>query len=227
MNIGILNVRRQPQFCLLLAGMVIQFGLSPAFGSESKEAIISSQSSELHELAIDMRDEIKTHFRGTRYYGKLLAVNARIKARSAAVNRRYLRDQDYRGLKRDVERLNEWAYELSDVYRLAFAHANTDARRPVAGDTRHVVDKMANMIVMTESLNSSMLHLRSPDPLPTGVTIEFNSIPEFDPNQDVAPDVPPVDQPSRFDVEGSPAELELESPEQTARTLPTHSVLKK
>ena len=80
---------------------------------------------ELRDTAMQMersadllKNEIKANFKGTRKYGKLLSVVAKIKSRSAAWVRRVDRDSDYQLRTRDIEKIKKLAYELRTLVRV-------------------------------------------------------------------------------------------------------------
>lgn len=170
-----------------------------AVASDSLVNVVRSQAIELTCAAEDMRDEIKTHFRGTRCYGKLLAINARIKSRSAAIERRIDRNPCYRGMERDIAKLNELACELSEAYEVAMTKSNAGIGRPVTGSTCHVVDKLVGIISLADSVRAASVGLNafagaSPEP---GLS-QIIHVSEFNPNIDVAPGVPPGSDENRL-----------------------------
>ena len=187
---------------------------------------IRCQTNVIHSAAEDMHDEIKTHFRGTRGYGKLIGVNAQIKSRSAAILRRIDRNQCYRGMERDIAKLNQLSSELSDVYNDAMVKSNVGIGRMVVGSTDHVVDKMVGMIVLADSLKAASLG--------QGVVAEpainlgqpqFAGVSEFDPNIELAPAVsaPTVEQRLRPGYEAPPSletqTLTIEGPKPVFRSV--------
>lgn len=218
MTIGTRTSKKVHEKVLLLLLVVCSVFLVPldADASEPKEKLIQIQSAELNLAAENMRQEIKTHFRGTRYYGKLLGVNAQIKSRSSAVVRRIDRNSEYRRLERDIQKLNELAWELSEVYESAISKSLDGVGRPVVGNTGHVVDQLAAMIESTERLKFSFLSLS------TSATImpvlgEGQQFSEFDANIEVAPGVPPVS----LDQTPTPGSqpLKLEAPKPVLRSV--------
>lgn len=107
------------------------------------EPLICQCIEDLRCATIDMKDEIKTHFRGTRGYGRMLATNALLRVKAAAIQRRLNRDLCYRRLERDVARLNELACELQERFDEILACSSYN--RPVCGDVGHVQAKIDNI----------------------------------------------------------------------------------
>ena len=98
---------------------------------------------ELRCASIDMKDEIKSQLRGTRGYGRMLATNALLRTKAAAIHRRLNRDLCYRRLERDVARLNELACELQAQFDDILACATP--RRPVCADVGCIQAKIDNI----------------------------------------------------------------------------------
>lgn len=107
------------------------------------DPIICQCIEELRCATIDMKDEIKTHFRGTRGYGRMLATNALLRVKAAAIQRRLNRNLCYRRLEKDVARLNELACELQERFDEILECSTFN--RPVCGDVGHVQAKIDNM----------------------------------------------------------------------------------
>jgi hypothetical protein len=216
-------------FALLAVCVTVLSMVAKTTATEPLINVIRCQASDLNCAAEDMRDEIKTHFRGTRCYRRLLGTNAQIKTRSAAVLRRIDRDPCYRGMKRDIAKLNELTCKLSEVYKTAIFKSNEGLGRPVVGGTDHVVDKLVGMIAIADRLNAASLVLSSAaEPAPGLSDSQVIHVSEFDPNIDVAPGVPPVriEQRLRPNYEQPPT-LELEAPTLEAPKPVFRSVLEK
>ncbi len=102
--------------------------------------VISQHVEDIRCASLDMKDEIKTHFRGTRGYVKMLATNAVLRTKAAAIQRRVRRNSCYRRLEADVSRLNELACELQERFDEILECSTS--RRPVCGDVGHVQAKI-------------------------------------------------------------------------------------
>ena len=192
-----------PTSCLPLFAIVACciFAVNPTSAHEPNGALVYGHANELKCAAVDMRYEIKTHFRGTKCYRKMLGAASQIETRSAAVTRRTRRNACYRGMGRDVSKLNELVCELNKLYettmRLNLRGAN---RKCVAGETVHVAEKLALMRELADCMNAASLghvtsYISQPvqvfspvSPTPNVPTLIF---PEYDPNFDVAPAVTP------------------------------------
>ncbi|MFK7767164.1 MAG: hypothetical protein AB8B55_08070 [Mariniblastus sp.] len=114
--------------------------------------VLLEHAAELNCASDEMRDEIKTHFRKARYYGKMVGTNAQIRGRSAAVVRRLKRDPNYRGLCRDVKKLHELTCELESLYKEAILRARQGKDRPIFEDTCHVAAQVRAMHEMADCM---------------------------------------------------------------------------
>lgn len=197
--------------------------------SEPRVNVIRAQSSDLNCAAEDMQEEIKVHFRGTRCYRKLLGINSQIQTRSAAVLRRIDRNPCYRGMDRDIAKLNELACELNEAYKTAMAKSGEGVGRPVVGGTEHVVDKLTGMLVLADGLKATSLSILSTsNPVPDLIYPQILADSGSGLNQDVAPGVPSVSNEHRLRPEYVPAlPLETQTPTRSAPEPVFRSVLEK
>lgn len=155
-----------------------------------------------------LKDEIKANFKGTRRYGKLLSVVAKIKSRSAAWIRKVDRDSGYRIKQRDIEKIKNLAYELGTEYDSAIEHSQLGKGRPIAGSTVLAADQISILISLTEGLQ---LVSYVPEGIETkfgpghAVVPELILLPPFDPAVDVAPGRPDFDLDGTLRTESDPA----------------------
>lgn len=94
--------------------------------------ILCQHMEDIRCASFDLKDEIKDHLRGTRGYVKMLATNAALRTKAAAIKRRVNRNSCYRRLEADVARLNELACELQERFDDILECSTW--RRPVRGD---------------------------------------------------------------------------------------------
>lgn len=155
---------------------------------------------ELRDTAMQMersadllKNEIKANFKGTRKYGKLLSVVAKIKSRSAAWVRRVDRDSDYQMRTRDIEKIKKLAYELSTEYDSAIEYSNVGKGGPILGSTVLAAEQISILISLTERIQlvSYMpVVLESRMETEQTVTPKLILVPPYDPALDVAPGRP-------------------------------------
>jgi hypothetical protein len=196
-------------FALTAIAISFAFATNTVDAHEPNGAIVYAQAIELNCAADDFRDEIKTHFRGTKCYGKMLSTAARIRSRSAAVKRRTGRNSCYRGMNRDVCKLEKLVCELNKLYETTMQNNLRGVNRKcVAGETVHVAEKLAALTELADCMKAASkglvgvattqtIHTLSPvsppQPVPTLI------FPEYDPNFDIAP---PVTPPTQNQIEG-------------------------
>ena len=170
----------------------------PSNADASQSTLILQHANELNCAGDEMRDEIKTHFRKARYYGKMLATSAQIRGRSAAVVRRVKRNPEYRGLCRDVAKLEKLTCELNSLYRETILRIQQGKDRPIFEDTCHVLDLIENMqelsncmilmakgeVIVVEEIfiEPATPLIQSPRPI--------SNFPTIVPNNEIAPSVP-------------------------------------
>ena len=191
---------------LAFVGLMIAFPVLSSAHTNSQPQWVQLKAEALHCAAEDMRDEIKTHFPRSRVYRNMLATNARIKIRSAAVARRVKRDPCYGGLERDLRKLDEWVHELHCLFDEAIERNIQCLDKPIVGDIGHVADKIGGMIDLTHCIMAAANgqvevilepSIYSSQPALFEMPNEFGS--KFDryrPNIDVAPGVPSVEAPT-------------------------------
>lgn len=114
---------------------------SQAKADHSPQLMIAQDAKQLHCLADDMHDEIKTHFKKARGYGKLMGLNVQVRSKSAAIARRIKRNPCYKGLDRDLSKLGKLTCELTEK----FDEILRTGQCRIQGDTFHVVEKLAQM----------------------------------------------------------------------------------
>ncbi|MGY8748067.1 MAG: hypothetical protein ACKVHR_08425 [Pirellulales bacterium] len=158
---------------------------------------------ELRDTAVQMdrsadllKNEIKANFKGTRKYGKLLSVVAKIKSRSAAWVRRVDRDSDYQMRTRDIEKIKKLAYELSTEYDSAIEYSNVGKGGPILGPTVLTAEQISVLISLTERIqfvSYKPVVLESRMEAEQTVTPKLILVPPYDPALDVAPGRPDVE----------------------------------
>ncbi|MCP4776253.1 MAG: hypothetical protein GY880_18660 [Planctomycetaceae bacterium] len=122
-------------------------------GEDDFRAVELRQTAEQVERSAEsLKDEIKANFKGSKKYGKLLSVVAKIKSRSAGWIRKVDRNADYRLPARDVEKIKNLAYELSSEYDAAIEYSRLGKGRPVQGSTVLAADQISILISLTEQL---------------------------------------------------------------------------
>jgi len=179
--------------CLLNAGT--------ASAHQPDSQVVYDQAIELRCAADDMRDEIKTHFRGTKCYRKMLGTALQIETRSAAISRRTKRNACYRGMDRDVAKVNELVCELTELYESTMRLNSAGiGRRCVVGETVHVVEKLSIMADLAGCMRLAADGLVALPVFATYSTAKPTLVPqtliisEYDPNIDIAPGVTPPTQ---------------------------------
>lgn len=211
-------------FCTLVAGAA--FGAGPNSQIVTNSQIIYDHSVEMRCAAEDMRDEIKTHFKGTNCYRKMLGTNTLIKLRSAAISRRVKRNPCYAGMDRDLARLNELLCEFGQLYETAI-HLNAvgNSRCCIQGDASHVTNQlffMADLANCMTAASQGLIFTAAPanfSPVQPAIIV-----PEFDPNLQPAPGVTPATQ-NRLRLNYEPATSTqpvtplLEGPQPTTRSV--------
>ena len=136
--------------------VALTFGLIFGFGADVKadhrSDVVRAHADKLQCAADNLRDEFKSHFKGTRKYGKLISLNAQIKSRAAAVERRVKRDPCYRTMDRDLKKLSELSCELAAVFEEALVLNARCEGRPIKGDTIHVTEQIVNVKAIVECM---------------------------------------------------------------------------
>lgn len=102
----------------------------------------------------DMKGEIKTHFRGVKGYGKMLCANTKVRVKAAAIQRRIKRDNCYKCLEKDVNKLDRLVCELQEEFEAALACSSP--KRPVRGDVSHVEAKLISVRQWTSALQTEV-----------------------------------------------------------------------
>eukprot|EP01047_Picozoa_sp_COSAG01_P002695 COSAG01_NODE_73_length_28450_cov_1676.153645_13_plen_222_part_00 len=122
-------------------------------GEDDLRAVELRQTAEQVERSAEsLKDQIKANFKGSRKYGKLLSVVAKIRSRSAGWIRKADRNADYRLPARDVEKMKNLAYELSSEYDAAIEYSRLGKGRPVQGSTVLAAEQISILISLTERL---------------------------------------------------------------------------
>jgi hypothetical protein len=211
-------------FCALVAGSA--FGAEPNTQIVTNSQIIYGHSLEMRCAAEDMRDEIKTHFKGTNCYRKMLGTNTLIKLRSAAISRRVKRNPCYAGMERDLARLNELLCEFGQLYETAIQlNAIGNSRCCIQGDASHVANQLFFMADLANGMTAAsqgLILISAPTNFSPGQPA--NIIPDFDPNLQPAPGVTPATQ-NRLRLNYEPATSTqpvtplLEGPQPTIRSV--------
>lgn len=116
---------------------------------------------ELVDASKVMRDELKIHFRGVRGYGLMRVTAAQIKCRSAAISRRSSRDPYYRGLNRDVARVEDLTMRLGELVQKAIDCPERLER--ASGDVRHIVGQANLLLDLAEALRDVVTPYCVPD----------------------------------------------------------------
>lgn len=123
---------------------------SNAFAAEPQLDPILVVACEIEEASEAMRDELKTHFRHVRRYGLMVGTNSLIKGRAKAIERRFKRDPNYRGLDRDVARVGELANRLAELIQEAISCPEQCSR--IEGNYQCVVGRVNQLLSLSESL---------------------------------------------------------------------------
>ena len=189
-------------FCLAVCSVD-----SVASQPESEQAICQCID-ELCHATSDMKGEIKSQLRGTKGYGRMLATNAMLRTKTAAIQRRLNRDLCYRRLERDVARLNELACELQEQFDELLACAT--AKRPVCADIDCFVAKLHRIRSLASCVRiEACCNLGTPVPAPYVVPMTTPasdpSFPVIEPIQDAPifePAMPSSSIPSVLEIEG-------------------------
>lgn len=139
-------------------------------GVSARTQILLDHAAQLRCATDHMKDEIKTHFRRSRNYGKMLAANSRVKSRSAAIARRVKRDARYKKLGKDLQQLDEVVCQLNELFEDALIRAAKGIDKPILSDTHHVALKLYRMRDISQwmlaSLNgAAVVYTRSPTPV--------------------------------------------------------------
>jgi hypothetical protein len=120
-----------------------------ANGQHVAPNLIRQHTESLKCAADVMKDEIKAHLRGVRGYGKMIGANAVVKSRASSINRRIKRDPCYRGLDRDIEKLNDAICKLSREYAEILK-----CRPDLAACTCHIASQLDKMNRLVDCINS-------------------------------------------------------------------------
>ncbi len=99
-----------------------------------------------------LKAEIKANFKGSRKYGKLLSVVAKIRSRSASLIRKVDRALDYRLPGRNAEKIKNLIYELRAEYDTAIEYSKLGKGRPIEGATDLAADQISILISLAEQL---------------------------------------------------------------------------
>ena len=205
LSTNVARVNRTHFGCLAFAIFAALVCASTKLDAQVQPDIIRRHAYDLQCVAVDLKDEIKAHFKGTPRYGKLLGTNAQIKSRAATIERRIKRDPYYRSLKRDLEKLDELTCRLNTVFDEALDKHAHGVGRPIKGNPIHVADRIVNMIEISRWMTAvykgqvivdyepALPPVREFGPAPQRAIpsrSEFRSEFEpYDPNYDVAPGV--------------------------------------
>lgn len=127
---------------------------------------ICVQAEELACAAGDMKDEIKTHLCGAKGHAKMLGINALVRVKANAIQRRVKRNRCYRRLEKDVSRLDELVCQLQEQFEEVLACSSP--RRPVYGELGHVRAKLDSMRYMSLCLKAEACR-RLDRPVPVSV----------------------------------------------------------
>ena len=143
------NFVRLSALGLLTLGMLTTSDTAQADDQANFERTLTV-ACELEDASEVMRDELKIHFRGVRGYGVMLATAAQIKGRSAAIGRRFDRNPYYRGLDRDVARVEDLAIRMGELVQKAVDCP--DRLERASGDIRHIIGQANRLLDLTEAL---------------------------------------------------------------------------
>lgn len=167
-RINVLNLKY-----LILAGLTCAVSItipSNVIANDASALMIKQNAEAIRCVGFEMRDEIKTHFRHSKGYAKMLVVDAQIRVRSAAVSRRISRNPCYGGFDRDVQKLNDLTCELGLLCEQAVIRASRCLDRPIPGDTQHIADRIFKLNCLVGQL---MQHCSPPViGIPIGIPVQ-------------------------------------------------------
>lgn len=164
-NQPVLNFARFTALGLFVLGMLATSAAVQANDRTNADPALTV-ACELVDASKVMRDELKIHFRGVRGYGLMRVTAAQIKIRSAAISRRTNRDPYYRGLDRDVARVENLTIRMGELVQKAIDCPERLER--ASGDVRHIVGQANLLLDLAETLRGVV----TPYCVPDTMTIE-------------------------------------------------------
>ncbi len=138
----------------LFACLALHGPSSEVKGNECLAESIQTQSQQIRCLADSIKDDLKCSLKGEKGYGRVVAVNARIRMKSAAICRRIERNCDYRGLCRDVAKINEFACELQTHFNESLAFATQCHQCPPTACQLKLAREIESLIAYTRGLDA-------------------------------------------------------------------------
>ena len=148
-----------PNCCFFLLTLVtlcvIGFSTSNSLSAnETCMPCIQSTSKQIRCLADDIKCDVKSSLKGEKGYVKIIATNARIRVKAAAICRRIERNCDYRGLCRDVEKLNELACNLKLEFNEAITYLNQCKNCPTTDCHCKVGNEINSLVELARGLKA-------------------------------------------------------------------------
>ena len=187
--------------------------------AEAPQDAICVQAAEIVCLSADMKDQIKCHFRGVKGYGRLLAANAVVKAKAAAIKRRVNRNACYKRLAKDADCLENQVCKLESLYGEVLACSS--CQRPIHGEPCCAAALLAEMRRLSQCVKAEAcvrLGLAPPvvvvpattyELAPVSEPLEFQPIQEPVPYNDTPYNVPRIE--SNYPPATPPSVLELQT----------------
>ena len=105
---------------------------------------------ELERASEALKDELKYSMRRVKGYGVMLGYTAQIRSRAASIERRFLRDPNYRGLDRDVARIRKVSGQLDQRLRSILNCPHTLSRAD--GHVDGVIARVRQICSLSRSL---------------------------------------------------------------------------
>jgi hypothetical protein len=185
---------------LTAACLVVFFSWSSLSAHETCSQCIQTTSKQIRCIADEIKCDVKSSLKGEKGYVKIVATNARIRVKAAAICRRIERNCDYRGLCRDVNKLNELACDLKLNFDQSIAYLNQCKQCPVTGCHCQVANEINTLIELARGLDAILTGESFSHVPGSNVIFEYPAFPNADPA--VAPS--PVLEPPMTVAPGPP-----------------------
>lgn len=132
------------------AALAFAILIVPTAAQASQPQVLLDIACELETASDALKGELKCHMRRVKGYGFMLGNNAQVRTRAAAIQRRFQRDPNYRGLDRDVAKIQKAASQLTDRLQAILSCPTTLAR--AEGDFRCVGVRVRQICSLAQSL---------------------------------------------------------------------------
>ncbi len=149
--------------------------------NETCSRCIQTTSKQIRCIADDIKCDVKSSLKGEKGYVKIVATNARIRVKAAAICRRIERNCDYRGLCRDVKKLNELACDLKQNFDQSIAYLNQCKQCPVTGCHCQVAKEIDTLIELARGLDAILTGETFAQSPATNVIFDYPAYPSADP----------------------------------------------